>query len=291
MSKQRLVDTCFWDDAYIMRLDPSEKLLFLYLLTNPLTAICGVYQIEMRRVAFDTGFEIDTVKRMLERFERDDRCVHRDGWMAMKNWLKHQNPGSPKVQRGIEIQLRKVPSELSNYVKGYGIDTLSHLNPNLNSNPNPNLEDTLSGDQESPDPKVAAFLQKQKQEEKRVPVKEIIDYFNTRCKTNFNPKSDYVLRLIKARWNEGYHLEDFKAVINVKARQWISDPKMIRYLRPITLFASSKFDSYLNESRQKSGGERRICPKCGTGGGLHLESCEEVKKRSTIGVPEGEGAR
>ena len=49
MSKQRSVDTCFWDDRYITQLDPSEKLLFLYLLTNTLTNICGVYQREYGR--------------------------------------------------------------------------------------------------------------------------------------------------------------------------------------------------------------------------------------------------
>ena len=144
MSKQRLVDTCFWDDGYIMRLDPSEKLLFLYLLTNPLTAICGVYQIELRRIAFDTGFEMDTVKRMLDRFERDGRCLYRDGWVAMKNWLKHQNPGSIKVQKGIELQLEKVPVTMADYI-GKGIDTLSHLNLNTNTNPNTNNPpDTIS---------------------------------------------------------------------------------------------------------------------------------------------------
>ena len=140
MSKQRLVDTCFWDDAYIMQLDPSEKLLFLYFLTNPLTALCGVYQIEMRRIAFDTGFEVDTVKRMLDRFERDQRCVYRDGWIAMRNWLKHQNQGSAQIRKGIECQLLKIPNELGKYMSGEGIEALSYLNLNSNSNSNSNTK-------------------------------------------------------------------------------------------------------------------------------------------------------
>lgn len=139
MSKQRLVDTCFWDDRYISRLDPSEKLLFLYLLTNPLTSICGIYQIEMRRIAFDTGFDTDTIKRMLERFEKDNRCTYRDGWLAMRNWIKHQT-ASPKVQKGIRDQLQTVPEELKKYI-GYGIDTISHSNSNSNTNTNLNLNE------------------------------------------------------------------------------------------------------------------------------------------------------
>jgi hypothetical protein len=137
MNKHRLVDTCFWDDAYIMKLDPSEKLLFMYLLTNPLTNICGVYQIQMKRIAFDTGFDVEVATTILGRFEKDKKCLYRDGWVAMRNWLKHQNP-SPKVAAGIKAQLEAVPEPLAKYVQGYCMDTISHPNPNSNPNPNPN---------------------------------------------------------------------------------------------------------------------------------------------------------
>ena len=50
---------------------------------------------------------------------------------------------------------------------------------------------------------------------------------------------------IKARWQEGYTIEDFKTVCKVKYAQWDSDPNMRIYLRPETLFGN-KFDSYLN---------------------------------------------
>jgi uncharacterized phage protein (TIGR02220 family) len=138
---------------------------------------------------------------------------------------------------------------------------------------------TLSGGKMPPDGEAAAFIQKQEQEEKRTPVKEIVDYLNTRCKTNYNPKTDYTQRLIKARWNEGYRFDDFKAVIDTKASQWLTDPKMIRYLRPATLFASSKFDGYLNEARQKTATIKQICPTCGAREGLHLESCPVLKRK------------
>jgi hypothetical protein len=109
-----MVDTCYWDDPYIMALDPSEKLVFLYLLTNPLTTICGVYEIMTKRIAFDTGFDREVVERILERFERDDRCLYRDGWIAMRNWIKHQSL-APGVQEGIRRQLALVPREMAEY--------------------------------------------------------------------------------------------------------------------------------------------------------------------------------
>lgn len=146
MKKHRLVDTCFWDDSYITSLGPSEKLIFMYLLTNPLTNICGVYQIQVKRIAFDTGLDIDIVTTTLGIFERDGKCVYRNGWIGIKNWLKHQNR-SPKIESGIKAQFEDVPKELASYVQGsnydivsipypYPMDTISHLNSNSNPNSN-----------------------------------------------------------------------------------------------------------------------------------------------------------
>ena len=53
--------------------------------------------------------------------------------------------------------------------------------------------------------------------------------------------------MIKARFNEGQQLDDFKRVIDIKTKQWLNNPEMSMYLRPQTLFGN-KFDEYLNES-------------------------------------------
>jgi uncharacterized phage protein (TIGR02220 family) len=274
-----LVSTCFWDDSYIIQLDPNEKLLFLYLLTNPLTNICGVYQISLQRMAFDTGLKLEIVQRLLKRFETDERCLFRDGWIAMRNWLKHQNAGSPKVKQGIEMQLKAAPPGLADYVSGNGIYTISHLNlnSNLNSNLNLNLKNTLSGCKEQPDDEVAGFIKKQEQEERHIPVKEIIDHLNSRCKTNYRSTATYVRRLVKARWNEGFRLNDFRAVIDVKAKQWEGEPKMVGYLRPATLFAPSHFDGYLNEAEKNKVRLQQICKECGGRDGRHIESCSLLR--------------
>lgn len=83
-----------------------------------------------------------------------------------------------------------------------------------------------------------------------VPVKEIIDHLNDRCHTSFRATSEATRRLVRARWAEGFRLDDFKRVIDNKAGEWERDPKMRAYLRPQTLFGT-KFEAYLN---QTSGG-------------------------------------
>ena len=88
-----------------------------------------------------------------------------------------------------------------------------------------------------------------------IPYKEIIDYLNKRTGKKYKHTSSGNKIKIKARWNEGYTLEDFKKVIDVKVNQWSKDKKMQQYLRPNTLF-SNKFDNYLNEEIKENGNKQ-----------------------------------
>lgn len=89
--------------------------------------------------------------------------------------------------------------------------------------------------------------------EPHIPYKEIIDYLNYKTKAHYKASSKVNQRLIKARFKEGYMLEDFKTVINNKAFEW-QHSDMWKYMRPSTLFGSH-FDDYLNANNlQKSVG-------------------------------------
>ena len=53
------------------------------------------------------------------------------------------------------------------------------------------------------------------------------------------------MNLIKARLKDGFVLDDFKKVIDIKFNEW-SNTDMAKYIRPETLFGN-KFDGYLNQ--------------------------------------------
>ncbi len=75
---------------------------------------------------------------------------------------------------------------------------------------------------------------------------EVIDYLNVRSGKTFRAV-DVNLKVIAARLEEGATVEDCKAVIDGKVKQWINDPKMREYLRPATLFNETKFAQYVGE--------------------------------------------
>lgn len=77
-------------------------------------------------------------------------------------------------------------------------------------------------------------------------VNEIIEYFNSKFGKNLKPSTDSYKKLIQARLNEGYTVEDFKKVIDNKATDWEGNAKMAKNLKPSTLFRACHFDEYLN---------------------------------------------
>src|SRR5699024_409253 len=72
---------------------------------------------------------------------------------------------------------------------------------------------------------------------------------------SFKPSSSGTRKQIKARWNEGHRLDDFKKVIDTCCQKWkgqifSNGQAGDRYLQPSTLF-NGKFDERLNWSIEK----------------------------------------
>lgn len=61
--------------------------------------------------------------------------------------------------------------------------------------------------------------------------------------------SVYDKRLISGRLGEGHTVDDLVLVAEWKQAEWGSDPRMVQYVRPATLYAPSHFDGYLAAAR------------------------------------------
>lgn len=89
-----------------------------------------------------------------------------------------------------------------------------------------------------------------------IPYQEIIDFLNQKTNKSYRASTPSTKKLIKARFTEGFSLDDFKKVITNKCNAWLKDANMGQYLRPQTLFGT-KFESYLNDGpKNQSKGER-----------------------------------
>ena len=82
-------------------------------------------------------------------------------------------------------------------------------------------------------------------------IKCIIDYLNDSIGSKYKYNTKGTIKDIKARFKEGYVLDDFYDVIDKKVKQWFNTDMQI-YLRPSTLFGN-KFENYVNEKIYFSG--------------------------------------
>jgi hypothetical protein len=131
VATQRYISTSFWDDPWIVSLEPLEQFLYLYFLTNPLTNIAGVYQISMRRMVNDTKFQEAEIRRIIMKFQEAGKAYYyNEEFLVLPNWPKHQRwEKHSKINAGIKICLEKLNPDLISFLKSIGyrypIDSLS----------------------------------------------------------------------------------------------------------------------------------------------------------------------
>jgi len=135
MANYRQVHVKIWKDSWFIELEPDEKLLFIYLITNDSASLAGIYELHKRIIVFESGLDKTSVDRILQRFEDDGKVYYRDGVIWVVNMRSYHETSSIKVQARIKADLDTIPyCELKiayfkkyypNIQYGYGIDTLS----------------------------------------------------------------------------------------------------------------------------------------------------------------------
>lgn len=127
MAKTRPVNTRFWRDTYIAKLSPEYKLFFLYLLTNPETTLCGVYEIPLQQIALDLGISQQKTETMMQQLEEDEKVAYIDGWLCLVNHPRYMTLSNVNHRKGVERELSEVPKAIRNRLPiAYGMAYHSH---------------------------------------------------------------------------------------------------------------------------------------------------------------------
>lgn len=132
MAVYRHVHIDFWQDGFILDLTPEEKYFYMYLMTNSKTSQCGIYELPKRIIETETGYNRETVEKLIARFEGYKKIVYCEDSkeIFIVNWIKHNKPSSPKVRKCVEKELKSVKSDyiVALFLKecdkyGYSIDS------------------------------------------------------------------------------------------------------------------------------------------------------------------------
>jgi len=124
MAAFRKISVSFWSDSFVGELTPEQKYFYLYLMTNDKTTQCGIYETSIRKMSFDTGYNQETVLKLISFFEEQNkiRFSKETNEIALLNWVKYNDSTSPKVTACVDKELLKVKNRvLIHYL--YSMDT------------------------------------------------------------------------------------------------------------------------------------------------------------------------
>lgn len=129
MGIKRIVDTELWTDSLVEDFTPEDKYFWLYLLTNPYTKQLGIYKITKKQMAYQLGYDIETVSNLLKRFEEQYGIIrYIQDEVAIKNYLRHSIvKGGKPVEDCLKADIQAVKhKELIDWVKNnIDIDSLN----------------------------------------------------------------------------------------------------------------------------------------------------------------------
>ena len=257
------VDKKFFDNLFIKRLKNmpggyTMTVIYIRLMLESLEDDCilyyeGYFDSLVQELALKLDVSEDDINMTVAYFTKcgliqidDDGHATLSQAKAMveseTNWAKYkreQRKNSQDLPKLENVQNKKTisnscPTEIEKENRVNSKSNNLYLDNILSGNPDYNfptwLEETAIKD-----------LEKTKHKELWIPIVYLNQVANKRYKF-----VDKTKRLLLARFKEGYTLEDFKQVIDIKTAEWKDSPEFSKYLRPETLFGS-KFDGYLNQ--------------------------------------------
>ena len=239
MALYRNIHLSFWQDTKVTDdFTPEDRYFYLYLLTNPHTNLCGCYEISIKQMANEMGYDAKKVGKLIDRFSFTHnliRYARSERELLIFHWSKYNWTSSEKFRKPLLQEIQNVKTDdfreyLLKLFDGenvkYGIDTVSEKEEyGMDTTDTDSITDADNN-----------ILPE---------IKEIIQYLNDVCGTRYRYQTKGTQEHINARLKEGYTVDDFKMVIDKKFEEW-HGTDMEKFLRPETLFAG-KFESYLNQ--------------------------------------------
>ena len=114
MAIYRNVSTNFWRDTKVMDLfSPEDKYFMLYCLTNTYTNLCGCYEISIKQIAKDTGYNEETIRALLDRFTNKYKMIGFDSdtnELLIANWHKYNWTNSGKLDKPLLNEIKSIKS-------------------------------------------------------------------------------------------------------------------------------------------------------------------------------------
>lgn len=115
MAVYRNISMDFWTDSKVVDdFTPEDRYFHIYVLTNPHTNLCGCYEVSLKQIANETGYNTDTVLRLLDRFQNVHKTLEyckETKEILILNWFKYNWTASPKLDKPLLKDIESIKNE------------------------------------------------------------------------------------------------------------------------------------------------------------------------------------
>ena len=112
------LQTKFWTDPYVQTLSTIEKLLFIYLRTNQYTSICGIYELSLKTMSFETGLSEAEIIPALETLAKENKVHVHKNFVNLVNAAKNLYKPNDNLMKGIDNERALLPKDVLDYFTG-----------------------------------------------------------------------------------------------------------------------------------------------------------------------------
>jgi uncharacterized phage protein (TIGR02220 family) len=261
------IQTQYWTHPNIQYRSDQAKLLGTYLLSSSHTNMMGCFRIPSGYIAEDLRWNLKKVELALVELEKINFLARDEfsDWVMIHRFLKYHPIENPNQGRSIANLFEETPKNLGFMMNLIGellkqqkhlgddfiksLETLSKQFPNQEQDKEQKQEKILMSGKPDVDPlknvigfdkpTVSTTLLKSQ-------ATEVLNFLNEKTGRAYRPVETN-LKLIMSRLKSGATVMNCRQVIAKKTREWKGDEKMSEYLRPATLFNSTKFEQYIGE--------------------------------------------
>ncbi|PEO46666.1 DnaD domain-containing protein [Bacillus pseudomycoides] len=113
MAVYRNVQVNFWQDDFVLDLTPEERYFYIYLLTCSKTTQCGIYPLPKRLAEMETGYNRETVEKLLQRFVEYGKILYdaETKELYILNWLRYNPVTNTNMEKCVLRELKTVKSK------------------------------------------------------------------------------------------------------------------------------------------------------------------------------------
>ena len=115
MANYRHVSMNFWTDSKVVDdFSPEDRYIYLWCLTNPHTNLCGCYEVSLKQVSDETGYNKESIIKLLKRLDNEHNVIRYNvdtKELLLLNWDKYNWSTSEKLNKPLLAEIQNVKSD------------------------------------------------------------------------------------------------------------------------------------------------------------------------------------